>query len=783
MKHKLIRFSSIAACVSFLTVFFGAAIINTPSTEAISAMDFKAGNIIDDGVFYNKNTMTIDEIKAFLNKYQPACDTWGTGAVGSGRYINGKAVPANTTRAEYAKQMRKAGNTRYHEPPYVCLQNYYENPTTHETLYDTKNVWKSGMISAARIIYNAAQKYGINPQVLLVMLKKESYVWGDNWPLKYEYNTVMGYACPDSAPCNTKYYGFYNQVEMAAWQLNYYKSHINSYNYHPYATNSILYSPTTSCGRKSVYIENIATTSLYIYTPYTPNDAALRNYPGTATCGSYGNRNFYMYFKEWFGSTHGSSIVAETIPESSYLMTTKDGSKKLVPESTNKANGVKIVARETSDNAMAYYSFTKQSDGSYMIKNDYSGFALGLSENSAVVGAKIQESTTAQSWIIYGDNTGGYYIGIKSKPYYIMSVDSNNNLVLDIYGSSTSNPLKLTPNSTEKIEDGIYTITSALQSNYVLDLEGNSTKNDANIRMWTSNSSKGQEFSVQYDVSSGFYTILPSYSGRSLDIVSGKMKDGTNILQYDKNTSCAQRYAIIKNSSGNYTIQASCNMNYAFDVADGKIANGTNVRIWTNSSSKGQQWQFKKKVAEPEKPAETNTSTPSTDTKTNTETAPAQTTKPTTTPAPEKNNYVKNGTYYINSALKKRFVIDAAGGKTAKGTNIQVYSRNDTASQRFKIVYSEKRNAYKMTNVKSSLDLDLKSGLAKNDSNIDLWLPNGSCAQYWRLIKTKRGNYNFQSTCNGKYYIDIVGGKTKNSTNVILWIRNGALSQEWKFEK
>lgn len=783
MKHKLIRFSSIAACVSFLTVFFGAAIINTPSTEAISAMDFKAGNIIDDGVFYNKNTMTIDEIKAFLNKYQPACDTWGTGAVGSGRYINGKAVPANTTRAEYAKQMRKAGNTRYHEPPYVCLQNYYENPTTHETLYDTKNVWKSGMISAARIIYNAAQKYGINPQVLLVMLKKESYVWGDNWPLKYEYNTVMGYACPDSAPCNTKYYGFYNQVEMAAWQLNYYKSHINSYNYHPYATNSILYSPTTSCGRKSVYIENIATTSLYIYTPYTPNDAALRNYPGTATCGSYGNRNFYMYFKEWFGSTHGSSIVAETIPESSYLMTTKDGSKKLVPESTNKASGVKIVARETSDNAMAYYSFAKQSDGSYMIKNDYSGFALGLSENSAVVGAKIQESTTAQSWIIYGDNTGGYYIGIKSKPYYVMSVDSNNNLVLDIYGSSTSDPLKLTPNSTDKIEDGIYTITSALQNNYVLDLEGNSTKNDANIRMWTSNGSKGQEFSVQYDVSSGFYTILPSYSGRSLDIVSGKMKDGTNILQYDKNTSCAQRYAIIKNSSGNYTIQASCNMNYAFDVADGKIANGTNVRIWTNSSSKGQQWQFKKKVAEPEKPAETNTSTPSTDTKTNTETAPAQTTKPTTTPAPEKNNYVKNGTYYINSALKKRFVIDAAGGKTAKGTNIQVYSRNDTASQRFKIVYSEKRNAYKMTNVKSSLDLDLKSGLAKNDSNIDLWLPNGSCAQYWRLIKTKRGNYNLQSTCNGKYYIDIVGGKTKNSTNVILWIRNGALSQEWKFEK
>jgi hypothetical protein len=43
-----------------LAVFFGAAIQNTPKTNAISATDFKAGNIIDDGVFYNKNTMTVE---------------------------------------------------------------------------------------------------------------------------------------------------------------------------------------------------------------------------------------------------------------------------------------------------------------------------------------------------------------------------------------------------------------------------------------------------------------------------------------------------------------------------------------------------------------------------------------------------------------------------------------------------------------------------------------------------------------------------------------------------
>ncbi|MBR3322896.1 hypothetical protein IKG13_02465, partial [Candidatus Saccharibacteria bacterium] len=304
MKRKALKYSSIAAGIAFLAVFFGMAIANTPKSEAISAMDFRAGNIIDDDVFYDKSTMSVADIQNHLNRYMPACDTWGTGAVGSGRYINGRAVPANTSRADYARQMRAAGKSRYHDPPYICVQNYYENPSNHRNLYDSRNVIEPGMISAAQIIYDASQKYNVNPQVLLVLLRKESYVWGDNWPLRDEYNTVMGYACPDTAPCDSKYFGFYNQVEMAAWQLKYYKEHIYSYNYRPYATNSILYSPDASCGRKSVYLENMATTSLYIYTPYTPNDAALRNYPGTAPCGSYGNRNFYMYFSEWFGDTH-----------------------------------------------------------------------------------------------------------------------------------------------------------------------------------------------------------------------------------------------------------------------------------------------------------------------------------------------------------------------------------------------------------------------------------------------------------------------------------------------
>lgn len=308
MRHRSLQFRSILAVLAataFVATFFGLAYKNTPTTDAaVKATDFKAGRIIDDEVFYDPNTMTVDEIQAHLDKYSANCDMWGSNKIGYGRYINGRAVDPNITRREYARLMREAGRTDYHDAPYVCISKYYENPTTHKTNFDTNAQPEEGMISAAQIIYNAAHEYNINPQVLLVMLKKESYVWGDTWPLKNEYNTVMGYACPDNAPCDSTYFGFHNQVMKAAWQLKYYKDHIYSYGYYPYMTNNIYYSPNYSCGTKAVYLENIATTSLYIYTPYTPNDAALANYPGEAYCGSYGNRNFFMYFSEWFGSTY-----------------------------------------------------------------------------------------------------------------------------------------------------------------------------------------------------------------------------------------------------------------------------------------------------------------------------------------------------------------------------------------------------------------------------------------------------------------------------------------------
>lgn len=280
-------------------------IFNAPQTHAISAAGFDPGRIIDDAIFYDPAGMSsVGEVQNFLNAHVPACDTWGTGASGYG----------NLTNAQYAQQVQG-----WPGPPYVCLNNYYENPTTGDTSFEKGGGAFPGGESAAQIIYDAAQQYKINPKVLLVMLRKESLnLFSDSWPMKSQYKYAMGYACPDSGPnysasCVSSKAGFYKQVTLAAWQLRYYYDNMGSYNFAPGRVNTIQYSTDPSCGTKNVYIQNYATASLYIYTPYTPNDASLNAYPGTAPCGSYGNRNFWFYWQEWFGSTLTNGNFVRTV--------------------------------------------------------------------------------------------------------------------------------------------------------------------------------------------------------------------------------------------------------------------------------------------------------------------------------------------------------------------------------------------------------------------------------------------------------------------------------------
>jgi hypothetical protein len=256
---------------------------------------FNAGSIIDDGVFTDAATMDAGQIQTFLNSKVPTCDTNGTQTSEFG----------GGTRAQWAAARGYSG-------PFTCLKDYTENGKT-----------------SAQIISDTATQYQINPQVLIVVLQKEQGLVTDTWPLSSQYKTATGYGCPDSAGCDSQYFGLTNQLQ---WTAKMYRAIMNTSPnwYTPYilGNNSIKWSPDSNCGSSVVNIQNRATQALYNYTPYQPNQAALSaGYGNGDSCSSYGNRNFYLYFSDWFGSVraiNGSIVISHALTTSISTVSTGD---------------------------------------------------------------------------------------------------------------------------------------------------------------------------------------------------------------------------------------------------------------------------------------------------------------------------------------------------------------------------------------------------------------------------------------------------------------------------
>jgi hypothetical protein len=315
LKSSALLATIIASCVLF-----------SHSASALSGSQFKAGRIMDDAVFFNKNSMSASQIQSFLNSKVPVCDTNGT-----------KMYNSTMTRKQYAA-------SRGVSTPFICLKNYKQNTPAKaaESQLCGAISAKSGQ-TAAQIIYNVGQICGVSPKVLLVLLQKEQSLVTDDWPWPIQYRAATGYACPDTAPCDSQYYGFFNQVYHAARVYKVYKK-IDGPNYRAGFTNFIQWHPNASCGGSNVLIENQTTAGLYNYTPYRPNAAALNNLYGTGnSCSSYGNRNFWRMYVDWFGSPHTTASYAWVL-ESQELYSDAARTKTFTSTPTAQPGG-KIYAR------------------------------------------------------------------------------------------------------------------------------------------------------------------------------------------------------------------------------------------------------------------------------------------------------------------------------------------------------------------------------------------------------------------------------------------------------
>ena len=156
-------------------------LVNPPRIEALSGSDFKAGRIIDDGIFFDPNTMSAQDIQNFLNAKVPTCDTNGE-----------KIYSGSTTRATY-------GTSRGNPPPYTCLKDYSVSIGERSPDAYCSGSVSGGIKSAAQIIKDVSVACSVNPKVIIVLLQKEQRLVTDDWPWPVQYTKATGYGCPDSA--------------------------------------------------------------------------------------------------------------------------------------------------------------------------------------------------------------------------------------------------------------------------------------------------------------------------------------------------------------------------------------------------------------------------------------------------------------------------------------------------------------------------------------------------------------------------------------------------------
>lgn len=676
-------------------------------TSAANLANFQAGYIISDHQMTDYDSMDEGEIQNFL---------WSKGKCYNTNF-NGVG-----TRVDYFSDSTPPTTWHVKDGHTVCLAEENMNGE-----------------SAAHIIWQAAHDYKINPKVLIVLIQKETGLITDPIPNSWDYQRTAGYGCPDTAACSEKYYGFKNQIRNAASLFRVVMDGNSSY--YPIGDNYIQYNPNGGCGGTVVTIQNLATSALYRYTPYQPNAGALAAGYGTASCGAYGNRNFYAYFEDWFGDVTGEGLPipeSSKIPEGEYTIVSAMGSRTMDVAGGSGMNGANMQLFQANNTAAQKWQIINNGDSSYTIKNYSSGKVIDVAAGSRKSNANVQiyqsNNSCAQKWRIVKNNDGTYtlYSDCSGMAIDVSGGSNANGANIQIYypNSSLAQKWNLVPVRT--LDDGEYTIESVSQKAQMIDITGgvDSVKNSTNVQVYSANNTEAQKWKIAYG-SDGYYTISNLKTDKVLDVAGGSTSDGANVQVYESNNTCAQKW-LIRKIDNKYMILSACS-----GLAMG--INEKNVGVYADNENDVQKWTFSR-------------------------------IKP-----------LEDGAYIIGSALNTKMVIDVAGGSKNNGANIQIYTNNQTDAQKWQVMWKSD-DLYVVKSLLSGKVLDVEGAGTYNGANVQQYTSNNTCAQSWKIQRNKDDTYTFISVCSGRV-LDVIWGEAKDGANIHIYDSNGTFAQKWYLTK
>lgn len=220
------------------------------------------------------------------------------------------------------------------------------------------------------------------------------------------------------------------------------------------------------------------------------------------------------------------------------------------------------------------------------------------------------------------------------------------------------------------IADGTYLIQSSINTKYVFDIYGGYTTNGANVQLYKGNDTVAQLFKVTHD-DKGYVTITNAKSGRVLDVYGGTAQNEQNIWQYTSNGTRAQKW-VIKKDGNSYVFVSALNPNYVLDLSGGQAISGRNIQLYSYTGSSSQKWNLTKYVTKEER---------------------------LDTLATQNKNTIADGEYDICSAKNNSYGFDVYGGSTSSGANIQLYTSNNSAAQKWVFEYISKDVQVSLTKI------------------------------------------------------------------------------------
>lgn len=481
---------------------------------------------------------------------------------------------------------------------------------------------------------------------------------------------------------------------------------------------------TSNCGNVQLYLNNESTAQAFKvshdaqgYVTFTNvNSGKVLDVSGGIASNG---RNVQQYTsngtrsQKWIVKKSGNGYTIVSALDSNFVLDLSSGrvnnGQNIQLYTSNDSNAqkwnlTKYLSKQEKLNQLAAENKNTLADGVYKIGNaQNSNYVLDIASGSKNNGANVQlylsNGTTAQSFKVTHDTNG-----------YVTFTNVNSGRALDVSGGKVanySNIQQYNSNGTKsqkwivKKSGSGYTIISALDSNYVLDLSGGKVVNSRNIQLYQRNGSTAQQWTFEKNITErerldematqnksmmddGVYYIKNRDVKFALDVSGGSAYSGANVQLYSLNKTDAQKWLVSHDSKGYVSFK---NVNSDMYLTATGSGNSANVNQQSPSNGYNQKWII----------------------------------------AFDSNQNIK-----LVSGLNSKLAIDVSGGKISNGSNIQLYTSNNSAAQKWVFEYISKDVQVSLTKI-----------MGTSQTNV---------AQMVRYYKANASGYDtFKAKYEGKY--------------------------------